>query len=524
MARFPSRRFVLVALLALSSCKGSTEASQQEPSSNAGESVEEQTPQEDPAPQRPSLYAGSELSAEEEATLGGLETFVSDAYLLEFVATHDSIDWFGFYIGGNKAGYAKLELRKTEAEEPGDFHVGLAVHLLADGESLEHKSLSYFEGKPPFRSVLLRTVESNSTGTTVHSFIRDGDRTRVESVLDGEKKPITWAPEVCDTLAGMIVEFAPDLEVVNMQSKARVCSFSDEEAKQEITELRVDSVGNRLVGGVELRVATLASRSGDAKNWVLVTLAGTGTAIEISIGEGLALKLEDKQVAQSMVVGVDINSLAVKVDRVLPNPSTIKSLTLKAHFAEGFEPPPSSPNQVVEKLADNLYKMTIRSIPGARVLASEREDALRPTIEVDSGDAAVVAKAKEVTVGATSNKEKVAMLNHWVYANLDKSLSTNLATASQVLKHKTGDCTEHTILLLALLRSLGIPARELSGLVYLDGEFSAFGWHAWTEVEIDGHWVQVDPSWDEVVGNATHLSLGVEDGSMNMGTIKLEVL
>jgi transglutaminase-like putative cysteine protease len=38
-----------------------------------------------------------------------------------------------------------------------------------------------------------------------------------------------------------------------------------------------------------------------------------------------------------------------------------------------------------------------------------------------------------------------------------------------------------------------------------------FGWHAWAEVDLDGRWVQVDPSWGEPLANATHLTLGVGD-------------
>jgi len=40
----------------------------------------------------------------------------------------------------------------------------------------------------------------------------------------------------------------------------------------------------------------------------------------------------------------------------------------------------------------------------------------------------------------------------------------------------------------------------------------AFGFHAWAEVALDGHWVQVDPTWDEPVADATHVVLMEGDG------------
>src|SRR6187397_3545992 len=88
---------------------------------------------------------------------------------------------------------------------------------------------------------------------------------------------------------------------------------------------------------------------------------------------------------------------------------------------------------------------------------------------------------------------RVERLIDWTFKNLAKDLSTNLTTASQVLAHKQGDCTEHALLFVALARAAGIPAREVSGLVYMGDDIQRFGWHAWAEVDIAGRWVQVDP-------------------------------
>ena len=64
---------------------------------------------------------------------------------------------------------------------------------------------------------------------------------------------------------------------------------------------------------------------------------------------------------------------------------------------------------------------------------------------------------------------------------------------------------------MALARALGIPAREVRGLVDLGDEETAWGGHAWAEVVLDGRWRPVDPTWNLVTPTATHVA--IERGS-----------
>ena len=95
-----------------------------------------------------------------------------------------------------------------------------------------------------------------------------------------------------------------------------------------------------------------------------------------------------------------------------------------------------------------------------------------------------------------------------------------------VLKNKVGDCNEHSVLLVALLRAAGIPAQMEAGLVYLHGRFY---WHAWNVLYL-GKWVTADAVFNQIPANVTHIRLvrGDSGEQMNlmgvMGKIKLEVL
>ena len=121
-----------------------------------------------------------------------------------------------------------------------------------------------------------------------------------------------------------------------------------------------------------------------------------------------------------------------------------------------------------------------------------------------------------------------------------KDLDTGFASASEVAVRKTGDCSEHGVLLAALLRVGKIPSRVATGLMYVDefvGEAAVFGYHMWTQAYVDGRWIDLDA----VLGrrlrtDATHIVLSTsalaDDESMVegfsalmevMGNLEIEV-
>jgi len=77
-----------------------------------------------------------------------------------------------------------------------------------------------------------------------------------------------------------------------------------------------------------------------------------------------------------------------------------------------------------------------------------------------------------------------------------KDLATAFGSASEAARTRGGDCTEHAVLLAALLRAEGIPSRLASGLVYvpdLGGSGPGWGWHLWTQALVEkDEWVDFD--------------------------------
>lgn len=75
----------------------------------------------------------------------------------------------------------------------------------------------------------------------------------------------------------------------------------------------------------------------------------------------------------------------------------------------------------------------------------------------------------------------------------DKTLAVGYASASDAARMREGDCTEHAVLLAALARAAGIPARVVTGLAYAT-EYGgpAFVPHAWVAAWTGKAWQAFD--------------------------------
>jgi hypothetical protein len=132
-------------------------------------------------------------------------------------------------------------------------------------------------------------------------------------------------------------------------------------------------------------------------------------------------------------------------------------------------------------------------------------ETLRPEPLIQSDDPRI----REIAEVATNWRRRSARnprraaeeLTRWVDGYLEKSVTFSVPSALQVLEGRQGDCNEHTVLFVAMARSLGLPARTAVGLVYVDG---AFYYHAWPEVWLD-EWVAVDPTFGQVPADAAHI-------------------
>ena len=140
--------------------------------------------------------------------------------------------------------------------------------------------------------------------------------------------------------------------------------------------------------------------------------------------------------------------------------------------------------------------------------------------------------AQRIVGDASSDIQRMRRLRSYLSDYItEKGLDVGYASALETIKSRRGDCTEHAVLLTALARSLGIPARVVTGIVYVDrfgGASRVFIPHAWTQAWIANRWISFDSA--ERRYDSTHIAMGTGSGdpwrffrSMNvLSSIRIE--
>ena len=173
---------------------------------------------------------------------------------------------------------------------------------------------------------------------------------------------------------------------------------------------------------------------------------------------------------------------------------------------------PDETTVVVENLSPLTHTRT-----GFRRLAAEKAADARKWLAAgflaDSEDKAVKAFARTACMQGEANTPvaKCAVLRSAVNAHIQGDYSqAGVETASGILSNPSGDCKHHAILLTALLRAEGIPARIVTGLVVNAGDKISCG-HAWVEAHLDEYWHRLDSALYGVSADTIYLRVAVID-------------
>lgn len=128
----------------------------------------------------------------------------------------------------------------------------------------------------------------------------------------------------------------------------------------------------------------------------------------------------------------------------------------------------------------------------------------KPSKTIDSDNPDIIRMASRIAGGEDDLYSVVYKIGDWTKSNINYNLSTLNAKTSQtagwVLQNRQGVCDELTALFIAMLRSLGIPAKFISGLAYTNSPLFDEGWgsHGWAEVYFPGYgWIPYDVTYGQ---------------------------
>jgi hypothetical protein len=144
---------------------------------------------------------------------------------------------------------------------------------------------------------------------------------------------------------------------------------------------------------------------------------------------------------------------------------------------------------------------------------------------IQSGDPAIIAKARELTKGARTLTEVGNRIANFVMDHLTYVIDTPQDAVS-ALRNSKGSCQGFTNLSIALLRASGVPARVVLGYLppgydwgitkdYWGVKTSGGGFHAWYEVYFpDLGWVFTDGQHSKNFVDPFHILIGIKDSEV----------
>ena len=426
--------------------------------------------------------------------------------------------WYSLTLMNTKTGYIHMSLEETEYQgEPvirNKFNMVMNFKVLGTDVTQETTRAEYtgFDLMPRY---FLST--SNASGLKqVEGRIVDGIA-YIKTTLDGEttESEVPVPPDTISEFPGLPSLFRQ--KGLKVGDKYNLHIFSFDLLKPVKTALEVTGQETLIHQSEEKQVFVLPQTMDiaggmTAKSWIDADGVIYRTEIPL-MGFSLVVTKTDRETALGGMEEIDI----VLKTRILPagKRPTPKAEHLEAelklltgNIAEAIM---SNARQSLAVETNQSGRLSIQvptivaeDCPDLPIRDAEGEF-LRASAYIQAAHSDIHAKAQEILNGERNSWRAAEKLCQWVYeAITDKRMTGGFGSSLTVLASRAGDCTEHTILFIALARAVGIPSRICSGIVF---SRDAFYYHFWPEVYV-GRWVQMDPTFGQTVADANHIQLG----------------
>lgn len=213
-----------------------------------------------------------------------------------------------------------------------------------------------------------------------------------------------------------------------------------------------------------------------------------GKLLSKSLGGALKLKLSTEQEALKLTITDVYQSSLLDLDQ--PLGEVIKISDLELEIGEPWQQLSRNEKLITQQTPGNFLQI---GSPGSYEQQSSKIF-LQASIRYPQTKR-VKRMAKGLITLQDSNYLKAQSILNFVSEYIDNDDQISELSVDEILDNPKGDCTEHALLFVTLARAVGLPAREVNGLLYLGDLEQKYSAHVWAEVEVDGHWLSVDPTW-----------------------------
>jgi hypothetical protein len=202
------------------------------------------------------------------------------------------------------------------------------------------------------------------------------------------------------------------------------------------------------------------------------------------------------------------NAQSIALERPIPGIHAKASVVYKVSIADDDDPAsvfPSDARQEVKNLDPQAKTLELHvsashgPARGAAPMPAPGKEFLGSSYFINWDNDGVKGHARRAMAGLPPNAsdwEKARAVERWVNQNMKAvEFSQAMATADNVARTLSGDCTEYAMLAAAMSRAVGVPSRTVLGLVYAPDQRTGkpfLAYHMWHEVFADGQWLPLD--------------------------------
>ena len=397
-------------------------------------------------------------------------------------------------------------------------------------ESLTHFSLNreapvsitdrlHFQATPPYPMVAAEHWNRRGGSATEGLVLQSEDNGMIATIVRGtetDSRPADWNYRLRDYL-GLEVWLAEQRPREGDRFTASMPDFDrGEPVDRSFRVMEENATGYLIESPAPLRATT-------------IQLDREFAPVQLAMAGIFAVTRTTRNEAQAARTPLHLTNYDIPLDRPLADPAGIERLLLSGGRGQDLGRVwPQARRRAGEWLLELSANAVSRpDAPAGALTETLSFPVVHPRVE------RLVGQAVGDSEGA---EERLARLVEFVHEYIAYRPEGPQRTVLETIDERSGDCTEYANLLTTLARSAGLPARTVMGLAYTermkpstandypyperragsgnDGGFwrgnglrPRLAFHAWNEVAVDDAWRVVDPTWNQVRADATHIPM-----------------
>ncbi len=429
-------------------------------------------------------------------------------------ATVDDESWQVTYVNDQRVGYSRSRTRSIERDGREIIRTTIEEHLKFKrfGQAIELESNTQYDESVDGRILEFALEMKNPPSTTNRTVGRiEGNRLYLESTTGGRahKTEAFWDHSVKSPSQEDALLTDPPLKPGDSRSYKKY-----EPMLNKVVTVKVmadDYRTVKLLGGQREKLLKVRIMSPELPP-IRMYLDETGEALRTEMDAlGMVTYSVSKEVAMEELAGEELDFAIATLVPVDPIRQAHRKERIVYRITSTGDDPSEylteGPTQKIDRVDSRTVELTVSAVRPNPFGRSSKTDPefLQSTRFLQSDDAKVRDHARRAAAGQADPIRIAESMEKYVHDRLtEKNFSTALASAAEVAEKMEGDCTEHAVLLAAMLRAKKIPSRIATGLVYVTGR-NAFGGHMWTEAYLGGQWIPLDATLGEGGIGAGHI-------------------